>query len=105
MIRKGRPLPLEKPSNMRVVLNSIEMGNRYRREIVDHTGLKEGQVRSALYNLAFIGLVKRTVDEANRSVYLSPGQWHSQVAANLKGVRSIFDVRFTTSENTQNEHP
>ena len=98
MIRKGRPLPLEKPSNMRVVLNSIEMGNKYRREIVIHTGLKEGQVRSALYNLAFIGLVKRTVDEANRSVYLSPGQWHSQVAANLKGISSIFHVTIRVDE-------
>lgn len=105
MIRKGRPLPLEKPSNMRVVLNSVEMGHQYRREIIDHTGLRDGQVKSALHNLVFIGLLVRKEDEQRRSIYLSPGQWHSQVAANLKGVRSIFDVRFTTLDNTQNEHP
>lgn len=112
-LRKGKPLPLHKPSTMRIVLSAVEEGHKFRREVIKATGLKDGQVRSALHNLVFIGLLERHVDAEGRSIYLPPGTWVGQTAPCLCGVRSIFDVKiirtdlpcFTTSDNKSNEHP
>lgn len=112
-LRKGKPLPLHKPSTMRLVLSAVEEGHKYRREVIKATGLQDGQVRSALHNLVFVGLLNRHMDSSGRSVYIPPGQWHGETAPCLCGVRSIFDVRivrtdlprFTTSDNKKDEHP
>ena len=92
-LRKGKPLPLHKPSTMRVVLSAVEEGHKYRRDVIKATGLKDGQVRSALHNLVFIGLLERHVDASGRSVYLPPGSWHSQMPNCFVGVSSIFRVQ------------
>lgn len=76
---------------MRRVLGAVEMGNERHADIVAATGLRMGQVVSALYNLAFIGAVIRSVDKQGRSIYVTPGRI-GPVARNLRGVRSIFDV-------------
>ena len=112
-LRKGKPLPLHKPSTMRIVLSAVEEGHKYRREVIKATGLQDGQVRSALHNLVFVGLLERHEDSTGRSIYLPPGTWHGETAPCLIGVRSIFDVkivrtdlpRFTTFDNKKNEHP
>ena len=104
-LKKGQPLPLHKPSTMRLVLSSVEEGNRYRRDVVKDTGLQDGQVRSALHNLVFIGLLERKIDSLGRSIYLPPGQWFGETAPCLRGVASIFHVRFTTLDNKKDEHP
>ena len=62
-IRKGKPLPLEKPSNMQRVLLAVGHGSRTRRAVMEETKLQEGQVRAALHNLVFIGLLHRHRDE------------------------------------------
>ncbi len=112
-LRKGKPLQLNKPSTMRLVMSAVEDGNKYRREVIKATGLQDGQVRSALHNLVFVGLLNRHVDSSGRSVYIPPGQWHGETAPCLIGIRSIFDVKivrtdlpcFTTFDNKKNEHP
>ena len=97
-LKKGKALKLEKPSTMRIVLNAVEQGNKYRYEVIAFTGLQDGQVRSALHNLVFVGLLTRHKDTMGRSVYLSPGQWHEQVSPCLKGVSSIFNVRIVRTD-------
>ena len=77
-------------SNMRVVLLSVEQGNCNLQSISDSTGLFIGQVRQALKNLCFIRAVKADRDDNGRSIYIIPGS-RVGVAANLKGVSSIFN--------------
>ena len=77
---------------MRSVLMAVENGLGARVDIVASTGLHTGQVRSALYNLVYIGALLRETDESGRSVYSLPGRVKG-VAPCLRGVRSIFDVR------------
>lgn len=98
-IRKGKPLPLEKPSNMQRVLLAVGHGCRNRREVMDETKLQEGQVRSALHNLVFIGLLHRHRDEHGRSIYMTPGQWHNRTPACFIRVASIFHARFTDGQD------
>lgn len=96
MIRKGqsdfkfiRPM-----SNMRVVLLAVEQGNCTRRAIIEATGLIDGKVKSALFNLSFIGAVKKSRSREGTTIWITPGSWEAEpVAKCLKGVRSIFDVR------------
>ncbi len=104
-LRKGHPLPLHKPSTMRSVLSCVEQGHSYRRDIIKVTGLHEGQVRSALHNLVFIGLLARQQDAEGRSVYVIPGQWYGGTPACFRGVTSVFHARFTYPNNMGNEHP
>jgi hypothetical protein len=93
MLRKNQPIKWKKPmSTMRTVLALIEQGHEYRHDIVDLSGLRVGQVSSALANLVFIGAINRAADEHGRTVYRSPGRFYG-VAPCLRGVRSIFDVR------------
>ena len=98
-IRKGQALPLKKPSTMRQVLSAVEDGHRSRLEVIKHTKLHEGQVRSALHNLVFVGLLVRVRDKSGRSFYLPPGTWYTETSSCLCGVSSIFNVRFTTFDN------
>lgn len=99
MIRKGKPLPLQKPSNMQRVLLAVEHGHRTRRAVMEETGLHERQVRAALHNLVFIGLLTRSKDDSGRSVYLAPGRWQGCTPACFIGVASIFHARFTDVED------
>ncbi len=78
-------------STMRTVLALIEQGSEYRHAIVEASGLRVGQVTSAIYNLRFIGAIQLGTDEQGRTVYRSPGRMYG-VAPCLRGVRSIFDV-------------
>lgn len=78
-------------STMRTVLALIEQGHELRTEIVLTSGLRPGQVNSAIHNLVFIGAVHRCADAQGRTVYRSPGRVYG-VAPCLRGVRSIFDV-------------
>jgi hypothetical protein len=77
---------------MRTVLGLIEQGHESRHVIVELSGLRVGQVSSAIYNLVYIGAVHRGKDDQGRTVYRSPGRFYG-VAPCLRGVRSIFDVR------------
>ena len=79
-------------STMRTVLALVEQGAQYRQDILDQSGLKLGQVTSALWNLTYIGAIKLGKDANGRTIYMSPGR-HYGVAPCLRGVRSIFDVR------------
>lgn len=91
MLKKGQT-KLERPhSNMRLVFLSIEQGNHRRLEVMRDTGLSEGKVRSAMWNLAYIGCIVRGTDGEGRTVYVVPTQ-PREVAQCLKGVNSIFNV-------------
>lgn len=93
MLKKNTPLKFTRPySTMRSVLSAVEQGQGARVDIVASTGLHTGQVRSALYNLVYIGALIRETDDSGRSVYCLPGRVKG-VAPCLRGVRSIFDVR------------
>lgn len=95
MLKKGQT-KLQRPhSNMRMVFLSIEQGNHRRQDIMRDTGLPEGKVKSAQWNLAFIGCIVKTTDENGRTVYVVPRE-PREVAANLKGINSIFNA-FTKS--------
>jgi len=92
MLKKNQPVKFSRPmSTMRTVLLAVEHGFQYRQDILMETKLKPGQVQAALYNLTYIGVVVRNVDDNGRSVYLIPGTNYC-VAPCLRGVRSIFDV-------------
>jgi hypothetical protein len=93
MLKKDKPVKFTRPmSTMRVVLLAVEHGFESQADIVDETKLLVGQVRSALWNLTYIGVVNRDRDANGRSVYLIPGRQYG-VAQCLRGVRSIFDVK------------
>lgn len=77
---------------MRRVLSAVEMGNERQIDIVVATGLRVGQVVSALWNLTFIGALVRLKDRQGRSIYVMHNG-RAPVALCLCGVRSIFDVR------------
>ena len=92
-LRKNHIASFTRPmSAMRQVLSAVELGTDRRDDIAAATGLRVGQVRSALYNLAFIGAVVLARDAQGRSIYVTPGRMGA-VAANLRGVCSIFHVR------------
>jgi hypothetical protein len=90
MLKKGKQVMFVKPmSTMRRCLEAVEQGNDNRQSVMDATGLRMGQVRSALYNLTFIGAVHLLTDKQGRSIYTT--QAHA-VAPCLCGVSSIFAV-------------
>lgn len=91
MLKKNQPIKFSKPmSTMHMVLNSVGAGFKHRREIIEDTGLTDGQVRSALWNLTFISAIRRIEDGQGRSVYRIPNA-EIEVCAALKGVSSIFN--------------
>lgn len=93
MLKKNQPIKFSRPmSTMRTVLLAVEHGHQYRADILAETRLLPGQVAAALYNLTYIGAVRRVEDAQGRSVYLLPDRI-GEVAPCLLGVRSIFDVR------------
>jgi transcription initiation factor IIE alpha subunit len=97
MLRKGQPVKFSKPmSTMRVVLGVIENGAIYKQDIVTESGLKEGQVRSALFNLTYVGCIKLGKDREGRTIYIAPGTVN-EVSDLLLGINSIFNHRFTSS--------
>jgi len=91
MLRKNRPIAFIKPmSTMRRVYESIEGGSTCIKSIKDGTGLKTGQVQSAVWNLRFIGVITKVRDIHGRATYYIEGR--APVAECLKGVSSIFNV-------------
>ena len=93
MLKKNQPVKFSRPiSTMRTVLMAVEQGVQHRSDIMAETRLRPGQVQSALYNLTYIGAIRRINDAHGRSVYLLPDRIGA-VAPCLLGVRSIFDVR------------
>jgi hypothetical protein len=105
MLKKGKPLPLKKPSTMQAVLKAIENGCVYRQDVIEFTKLEFGQVKSALHSLVFIGLLQRSKDVTGRSVYSLPGRWSGEAPDCLRGVSSVFQPRFTIGDNVEHEHP
>ena len=99
MLKKNQPTPLFRPSTMRTVFAAIQDGKNYRHEIVKTTKLKNGQVKSALGNLVFIGLVVRIQDHMGRSCYRLPSHGAGSTADCLKGIPWVFGVRFTDGDN------
>ena len=101
MLKKGQLVKFTRPvSTMKLVYEAIEQGFAYRYEVVKETNLKENQVRSAIWNLSFIGAIKKVQDDQGRSRYVIPGVWVEPVADCLCGVNSIFNVSpFTSSHN------
>lgn len=92
MLKKGHHPQFTRPmSNMRMVLSAVEMGYCSRHTIVVETGLKLGQVTSALWNLSFIKAIIAGKDDCGRVIYVTPGK--QTVAKCLCGVNSIFNVR------------
>ncbi len=92
MLKKNTPIKFSKPvSTMRTVFEAVDRGISNRQIIIDETKLQPGQVRSALFNLVYIGAVIAVRDAQGVSMYGVPGRVGG-VAPCLKGVRSIFDV-------------
>ncbi len=100
MLKKGQPVKFSRPvSTMRTVLSVVENGYMFKHDIISESGLKPGQVSSALYNLVFIGAVQRQTDGRGRSAYTVGGR-HYGVAPCLRGISSIFLIDpFTKSDN------
>lgn len=93
MLKKGQMVSFKRPmSSMRTVLEAVENGSKNTREVAEYTKLRNGQIASALYNLAFIGAIESATDKEGRHIYMIPGTWNKPVAKCLCGVRSIFDV-------------
>ena len=91
MLKKGQIVSFTRPmSTMRQVLSSVEIGNGNVTSITDHTRLRKGQVRSALYNFAFIGAVRLVTDKYGRNHYEVPGS-SINTGKLLLGVNSIFN--------------
>ena len=94
MLKKGQAVKFSRPvSTMKTVFEAIEQGNSYRYEVLRETGLHENKVRSAIWNLAFIGAIRKVTDDQGRTRYVIPGVWVEPVAKCLLGVSSIFNVR------------
>jgi hypothetical protein len=93
MLKKGQLVKFSRPvSTMKTVLEAIEQGHCYRHILIVETSLNENQVRSAIWNLAFIGAIKRTTDDQGRTKYVTAGEWTEDIAPCLLGVNSIFNV-------------
>lgn len=91
MLKKGQGNNFAKPvSNMRLVYQAIESGCTIRIEVMKETGLPEGKVRSAIWNLSYIGAIKRVDDGNGKSRYILPTM---DVGNCFKGVSSIFNIR------------
>lgn len=94
MLKKGQPVKFSKPmSTMRIVLSEVEQGNGTRYLITKETGLRDGQVKSALFNLAYIGAIKLVTDREGRRYYVCQGAMVGGVADCLVGVNSVFNPR------------
>lgn len=85
-------------SNMRVVLLAVEQGNCTHQLIKDASGLFAGQIKQALKNLCWIRAVVTERDSSGRNTFIVPGS-RIGVAANLRGVNSIFNACSTKSDN------
>ena len=97
MLKKNHNPRHQKPmSKMRVVLSAVEIGCTKRQEIAEETGLRMGQVSSALWNQSYIGAVIVVKDAQGRYSYQTPGK--QTVSKCLCGVNSIFNA-FTTIDN------
>lgn len=93
VLKKNQPVSFLRPnSTMKTVLKSIQDGNYSRSRIAIDTRLRDGQVKSALYNLTFIGAVKAERFEG-RTIYLIPTD-HEQPRCSkcFANVNSIFNV-------------
>jgi predicted Rossmann fold nucleotide-binding protein DprA/Smf involved in DNA uptake len=94
-LKKGHKPKYTRPmSNMRVVLNAVEIGCTSRRSIIEECGLSVGKVSSALWNLSHHGMIVYAKDAQGRGVYAIPGAQAVAVARCLCGVSSIFNVRY-----------
>jgi hypothetical protein len=56
-------------STMKIVLEAIEQGHGTLHEVMEHTGLlTDAQVRSAIWNLCFIGAIQKRADSRYASI-------------------------------------
>jgi hypothetical protein len=92
MLRKNHVLTLKRDSTMKMVHSCVELGIRTKEDISKDTGLRIGQVKSALYNLVFIGLLRFTKENGNPSVYYLIDEIEAGLTNEcLKGINSIFN--------------
>jgi hypothetical protein len=87
-------------SNMRVVLLAVEQGNCTHQSIKDASGLFAGQIKQALKNLCWIRAVVTDRNANGRTIFIVPGS-RVGVAANLRGVNSIFNACSTKFDNDE----
>ena len=98
MIKKNQPIKFSRPmSSMKLVFDAVDSGTCFRNDLMEATGLNGGQVRSALYNLRYVGSVLIQDDDKGRKMYYTPGRIASGVPACLRGVNSVFNARFTNA--------
>lgn len=94
MLKKNQALALKRDSTMKMVHSCVELGIRTKEDISKETGLRIGQVKSALYNLAFIGLLRFKKENGNPSVYYLIDEIEAGLTNDcLKGINSIFNHR------------
>lgn len=76
---------------MRLVFNAIENGFNYLPEIIEHTKMQPGQVKSAVYNLVFTAQVRRSVDSDGRHRYDPPKRHKIASSSCWNGATSVFN--------------
>ena len=87
MLKKNKPVSFTKPfGTMKQCYDCVNAGLTTRHEIVRETKMRDGQVRAALYNLVFVGAIKRVTDKEGRTIYRIPG--YVDVTANCWGMAS-----------------
>lgn len=75
---------------MRHVLNAIESGANYMQDIIEHTKMQPGKVKSAVYNLVFTGQVRRTIDAEGNHRYDPPNKRKIISSPCWQGASSVF---------------
>lgn len=92
-MKKNQPVKFHKPaSTMRRVFQSITDGNHSRIKIAVDTGLRDGQIKSALYNLSFIGLIDVRKENGKSRYMLADKDESPACSACFRFVNSIFNV-------------
>jgi transcription initiation factor IIE alpha subunit len=82
---------------MKRVYDAINDGLFYKHEIIEETKLREGQVRSAIYNLTFISCIVKCKDKEGRTIYRIPG--FVEVTAECWAMASSVFGRFTPEDD------
>jgi hypothetical protein len=97
MLKKNHATTLKNDSTMGIVYSCVANGVSTRAEIIKSTKLRHGQVKSALYNLVFVGML--TFEKVNHgsAVYSLVGVGDSFCDC-FKGVNSVFNHKALPDE-------
>jgi hypothetical protein len=71
VLKKNQAPRLNPDSTMGIVYRSISNFEKTKEDVVRDTGLRVGQVKSALHNLVFVGLLSFDKDDSGRIVYIA----------------------------------